>query len=456
MKIQVRKWSDCARLSRSLQDAFFLLTVLAFCCAAGVTKVQGVVIVDGDGSGNITPPEDDPGFQNVGIRGAASAIYLGNRWVLTANHVGAGDVVLDGVPYAPDVNSIVRLDNPDTAANFSHQTDMLLFQLIEDPNLPALRLPCTPIALGEEIVMIGGGRNRQLNPTFWNVERVTGEGNDVWTIVASEAESNQVGYETISSKTVRWGQNIVGNINLDIDSGSGDVKSFLTEFNTPAGAIPYEAQGVVGDSGGASFRKVGPLWELTGMMHSVELRENQPGGAVTAVIGQRTYLADLYIYSDIIRAIADFEPALGDFDGDGDFLAADIDLLSEAILAGHSSCHFDLDGDNEVTPLDLDFMVAEIVQTLPGDTNLDQQVSFFDFVKLANAYGTEGGWGDGDFTGNFRVDFADFVLLSSNFGQDFPEASGTSFMAAAVPEPTGWGLLALVVWTVMRRKSRRS
>lgn len=54
------------------------------------------MISSGDGSGNTTAPVDDPGFGNVGARGNATAVYLGNQWVLTANHVGTGSVVLGG------------------------------------------------------------------------------------------------------------------------------------------------------------------------------------------------------------------------------------------------------------------------------------------------------------------------------------------------------------------------
>src|SRR5580704_15894094 len=57
------------------------------------------IVAGGDGTQNTTPPADDPGFANVGIRGSGSGIYLGNGWVLTAAHVGAGWVWFNGVEY---------------------------------------------------------------------------------------------------------------------------------------------------------------------------------------------------------------------------------------------------------------------------------------------------------------------------------------------------------------------
>jgi len=53
----------------------------------------------GDGTQNTTAPLDDPGWANLGIRGGISAVYLGNRRVVTAAHVGIGSVTFRGVLY---------------------------------------------------------------------------------------------------------------------------------------------------------------------------------------------------------------------------------------------------------------------------------------------------------------------------------------------------------------------
>ena len=54
-----------------------------------------------------------------------------------------------------------------------------------------------------------------------------------------------------------------------------------------------------------------------------------------------------------------------------------------------------------------------------GDTNGDTKVNFADFLVLSANYGskTENGASDGDLDANGLVDFADFLLLSANFGQ---------------------------------------
>ena len=48
-------------------------------------------------------------LDNLGVRGGLSAIYLGNGVVLTANHVGAGDVSFGGTVYPYLPGTAVRL-----------------------------------------------------------------------------------------------------------------------------------------------------------------------------------------------------------------------------------------------------------------------------------------------------------------------------------------------------------
>lgn len=79
-----------------------------------------------------------------------------------------------------------------------------------------------------------------------------------------------------------------------------------------------------------------------------------------------------------------------------------------------------------------------------GDANQDQQVNFADFVILSGNYGGEGRWSDGDFNRDQVVGFADFVHLSANF---------SNTVATPVPEPDVRLLLvtAMAVSLVRRR-----
>ena len=68
-----------------------LLLALALLLAA---PAQALVYVSGDGQGNTSPPPDDPGWDHMGRVSGLNGIYLGNGWVLTANHVPTGNPIL--------------------------------------------------------------------------------------------------------------------------------------------------------------------------------------------------------------------------------------------------------------------------------------------------------------------------------------------------------------------------
>lgn len=63
------------------------------------------------------------------------------------------------------------------------------------------------------------------------------------------------------------------------------------------------------------------------------------------------------------------------------------------------------------------------IDVLPGDTNDDGQVNFADFVVLSGNFGksvSPGTAAPGDFNGDGIVNFADFVALSQDFGNSLP------------------------------------
>src|SRR5262245_38418655 len=89
---------------------FFLLVPLA---AAFLASPAHAVVV-ATTTGNTTAPVDDPGWSNIGSCNSASAIYLGNRWVLTAFHVNASagfPVVFNNTAYTTIPSTAVQLNN---------------------------------------------------------------------------------------------------------------------------------------------------------------------------------------------------------------------------------------------------------------------------------------------------------------------------------------------------------
>ncbi len=109
----------------------------------------------------------------------------------------------------------------------------------------------------------------------------------------------------------------------------------------------------------------------------------------------------------------------GDLNGDEVLNRADVELLYAAIAASSTDEQFDLTGDDTVDQDDVRFLIDELLGALPGDANLDGTVDFADFLVMSSNFGESREditWLDGDMDGDGSVSFADFLLLSANFG----------------------------------------
>ena len=305
-----------------------LAALLLSALLLGNVPAQAVIVASGDGTQNTTAPLDDPGWANLGIRGGLSAIYLGNRWVLTAAHVGIGTVTFGGVPY----DAI-----PGTTSSFEtapgQLADLIVFKLREDPGLPALAIASAPPPIGAAVVMIGNGRNRGA-ATTWN-------GIDGWLWGAGYA--------------MRWGTNLVGSAPANVTIGSTVTRAFWTEFtqSPPPQVTAHEAQAAVGDSGGGLFVKNGGTWQLGGVLFAIAPFEGQP--ASSAFYGNLTYAVDLSFYRSAILAVTT-RPACNDgIDDDGDGLVdfpADPGCASLLDATETSDGPLDSDGDGVADSLD--------------------------------------------------------------------------------------------------------
>ena len=93
-----------------------------------------------------------------------TAVYLGNGWVITARHVGAGDVVLGGVTH----HGVAGVDGPARRRRAGRRCpDLIVFRIEPRPKLPSLRIRPTPPDVGDRVVLIGAGRDRGAR-TLWN------------------------------------------------------------------------------------------------------------------------------------------------------------------------------------------------------------------------------------------------------------------------------------------------
>jgi hypothetical protein len=153
--------------------------------------------------------------------------------------------------------------------------------------------------------------------------------------------------------------------------------------------------------------------------------------------------------------------AVGDFNGDGMYNVADVDLLTRQIAASANEPEFDITGDDLVNINDLTRWLSVAAGEngfseafVQGDTNLDGVVDFTDFVNLNNNWQattlnneTPVAWSAGDFDGNGIVEFADFVAQNNNWQRAIASAR-----AAAVPEPSA---VTLLIFSVVLAKRRR-
>jgi hypothetical protein len=291
-----------------------------------------VTIDSGDGSGNTSAPANDPGWSYVGVRNSLSAVYLGNRWVLTARHVGVGSVILSGVTYAAaQPATSYPIQNPDD----SSYADLHLFRLQDLPALAPLSLTSSAVTSngqGTSVVMIGNGRDRPVDKTYWDAS---------W-VETSAAGAVYTGYKTVSTHTLRWGTNRVSDRNLVVDSscypsdpsnpGCRPTHSFALAFDSGS-PTAHEARANSGDSGGAVFKETSG--ELAGIMFAINSYTGQPSSTYT-IYGTSTFVVDLWYYRDEIQAVIDAHP---DTDDDG-ILDADDNCLDDP-----NQDQLDSDGD---------------------------------------------------------------------------------------------------------------
>lgn len=204
------------------------------------------LVIYGGSLGHTTDPGHGLPWDNVGNTG----IYLGafdtGCWVITAHHVGAAGIVLDGTSYSSVAGSAQRIGT----------SDLLLYRLdtstVGAPALPNLTFsPFTPNP-GQPIVMIGDG-----------------------------------------SGTKAWATNTVeqyASYNLEPDGPT--TVGLITLYSQIAG----EGQGQGGDSGGAVFYETGVnTWLLCGVLSGI--------GTTSEGVEYTASVAVSYYYPDIANLV---------------------------------------------------------------------------------------------------------------------------------------------------------
>lgn len=227
-----------------MKTARFIGFIAMFACAHAAHAM--IVYESGpatDNTYNTTAPGNGAPWQYVGevqnsdVSTDASAVYLGNDFMITANHVTlTGSIAMDSGTYA--------LDSSYTPMQIG-VSDMKLFKILGGPALATL--PLTTLSTG--------AADLNMNSTMvgWGVGKgsvISGEG---WN------------WGDDSTRTQRWGTNVTLSTYA---TDSNSVLYLQTAFNIGLGV--NTASATEGDSGSALFQKFGSTWTLAGLYDAVD------------------------------------------------------------------------------------------------------------------------------------------------------------------------------------------
>ncbi len=260
----------------------------------------GAAVIVGGDLGHTVAPLDDPGWSRVGRVGTnGSGVYLGNGWVLTANHVtGKTNFVVQGdgtYTVLAGAENTYRVRNPED----TQDVDLYLFRVGVGVGSGLEGLPMLSIATalpgnGSVGMHIGTGEGQtQAAATTYHVDTTPTPW--VWgTEDFAGADWTRPGYSWAGdgSRGTRWNAQVLANNNLDFSNLQG----FATQF------IDSDGFGMASDNDSGSPYFLKPSgWELAGIAISLGFYSGQPGG--TGVIGNLTLYADLTAYRSQILAV---------------------------------------------------------------------------------------------------------------------------------------------------------
>lgn len=110
-------------------------------------------------------------------------------------------------------------------------------------------------------------------------------------------------------------------------------------------------------------------------------------------------------------------PALvGDTNADLLVDSLDVDAVFAAAKSNSNDLLFDVNGDGAVAASDGAYIVENVLGSKVGDLDLNGRVEFADFLVLSTNFGKSASYAEGDADGDGVVGFADFLLMSTNFG----------------------------------------
>jgi len=153
--------------------------------------------VDANSQANTNAPTDGAPWDHLGQVNGSGGSYLGGGWVLTAGHVGPGNVVFDGTTFIWD-GALRWLTNSDGSF-----TDSIMLHLKTSPSLPRLALSSKTPGAFSVVDLIGYGYRSGSAETSFGV--------------------GIVGYYWSANPGKSWGNNKVKATGLTVNGGFGNL-----------------------------------------------------------------------------------------------------------------------------------------------------------------------------------------------------------------------------------------
>ncbi len=262
------------------------------------SPASAIILFNLDNSANQTDPGSGVPWTSVGrvqSAGAAnqsgSAVYLGNGYVLTANHV-ATTAFYNEIEFGAGL--VYQLDQGYTPVQVADGVDLKVVRLLDHNPAGVTAATLFPTFHGEEVApatLIGWGRGR--NATF-----------------APGTPAGNWGDDTTRAK--RWGLNEPKAATLVNYSNGGFTYNYETlvtiagaASGTPAGLGDSEATLTSYDSGGGIFQLIGGQWYLIGISVAVEVNGYVTFGNDDTVSprGDASFFARVSTYESQISAL---------------------------------------------------------------------------------------------------------------------------------------------------------
>jgi hypothetical protein len=256
--------------------------VLIWFALAG--PAAAIVMNEGEGFGTSPDRLVVSGHVGTVAGGGLTIVYLGEGWVLTASHVGAQDVEIEGQVYRKAPDPTVQIYNDDRT-----EADLIAFRILGNPDfpeLPPLEISEKTPARGAFAILAGAGREKGSEK-----RSLAGALRRIWRGRAKSDPS--------------WGTNTIAGTSERVAIGAWVTDAIITDYSLVDDlyATPYEAQAVTGDSGGALFVADGDEFVLAGVLFAAS-DGKQNGGEPSL-----TFAVDLARYREQILEAIEAEAA---------------------------------------------------------------------------------------------------------------------------------------------------